>query len=457
VAPVLSGGELGTPFNAAASGGTGLNSDGKQYAFNWDTKSVAVGTYQIILTLSDGSVQTKTLQIVTKGGYNGLLVDGTAAMTPGIGGLLAGDIELYIDNSSDLFTSDELIRLNDAVAAVDAIIADYGVSITEVADGGSANMVLDTGSTSAVGGYADGVLGCTGDGEITLTQGWNWYAGGDAAAIGADQYDFETVVIHELGHTLGLGHNPDSTSVMYATLSTGVTKRSFTIADLNIPDVPDSADSLRAALPASSQFEGATGATGLSSRHLASGSMGLTLSHSPTVHAGVIITNGWTRSVLIPPSIATAESFPKPPNPWTGADSELTENLTPADVTTRFEPSVVMPPEDQDGFLLPLNCSASFDRTSAQPGAPRSGGSSDRVDVHGAAIQEWTCADASTERCPDAAVPTLRSRITPSPELLEAQPSEPWLKDLLFAALCITPVLHSFDQKERYERKNTIV
>jgi hypothetical protein len=246
VAPVLSGGALGTPFNPTPSNGIGLRNDGKQYTFNWDTKNVPVGTYQIILTLSDGTVQTKTLQIVTKGGYNGLLVDGTVATTTGIGGLLAGDIELYIENSSGLLTSDELARIDDAVAAVDAIIADYGVTITEVTVSASANMVLDTASTSAVGGFADGVLGCTGDGEITLIQGWNWYAGSDGTSIGAGQYDFETVVVHELGHALGLGHSTTAGSVMYPTLDAGAVNRGMATADLNVADNSSGADGLHA-------------------------------------------------------------------------------------------------------------------------------------------------------------------------------------------------------------------
>jgi probable HAF family extracellular repeat protein len=236
VAPVQSGGVIGTPFNPTPSNGIGLRNDGKQYIFNWDTKGVAVGTYQIQLTLADGTVQTKTLQIVTKGGYAALLVDGTGG-TATMGGLLAGDIELYVDNSNGDLTTDQLDRIQDAVTAVDAVTEPYGVAVREVTDSTQADVTLNMDTTSAVGGYADGVLGCTTDaGQITIIQGWDFYAGSDAAQMGAGQYDFQTVVTHELGHALGLGHTSDSTSVMYAMLDTGTVHRSLATADLNVPD-----------------------------------------------------------------------------------------------------------------------------------------------------------------------------------------------------------------------------
>jgi parallel beta-helix repeat protein len=237
VAPVLSGGGLGTPFNPTPTAGTSLRNDGLQYIFNWDTKGVAVGTYEILLTLADGTLQTKTLQIVTKCGSNGLIVNGTSGTTTTVGGLLGGDITLYVDNTNGDLTADELTRVQDAVTAVDAVTEPYGVKVEEVSDPTLADVTLNMDITSAVGGYADGVLGCTTDaGQITIINGWNFYAGSDATQIGSGQYDFETVVTHELGHALGLGHSTDSTSVMYATLNAGTVNRSLTTADLNVPD-----------------------------------------------------------------------------------------------------------------------------------------------------------------------------------------------------------------------------
>src|SRR5262249_4959909 len=157
--------------------------------------------------------------------------------TPAVGALLGGNIDLYVDNSNGDLTSDEIARIQEAVNAVESVTEPYGVTVAEVTDPALADVTLNMDTTSAVGGYADGVLGCTTDaGQITIITGWNYYAGSDPTQIASSQYDFETVVTHEFGHALGLGHSTDSPSVMYATLNTGTVNRSLTSADLNVPD-----------------------------------------------------------------------------------------------------------------------------------------------------------------------------------------------------------------------------
>src|SRR5262249_5073827 len=194
-------------------------------------------TYTVGLSLLDGSAYTVTVQIKAAHGSAGLTTDAAGGIGSTLGGLLGGDLELYVDNSNCDLTADELARIHDAGRSVDAVTERYGVAIQEVTDPTMADVTLNMDVTSAVGGYADGVLGCTTDaGQITLIQGWNFYAGSDATQIGAGQYDFETVVTHELGHALGLVHSTDSTSVMYATLNSGAVNRSLTTADLNVVD-----------------------------------------------------------------------------------------------------------------------------------------------------------------------------------------------------------------------------
>jgi hypothetical protein len=82
-----------------------------------------------------------------------------------------------------------------------------------------------------------GVLGVTeAGGRITIINGWNWYLGTDTSTVGKNQYDFETVIAHELGHALGLGHSVDGGSVMYPYLATGQGRRTLTFSDVALID-----------------------------------------------------------------------------------------------------------------------------------------------------------------------------------------------------------------------------
>jgi hypothetical protein len=175
--------------------------------------------------------------------------DGTGDVAGIANTLLAGDLNVYINDPNGLFTADELARIQDAINTWDALLASYDVTITEVSDPTQANIVIDTSTTSACGGMANGVLGCFNapNSEITMIQGWNWYAGADPAQIGSSQYDFETTILHELGHALGLGGSTNPASPMYEVLAAGVADRTVTAADLNIPDPPAGADPQTAA------------------------------------------------------------------------------------------------------------------------------------------------------------------------------------------------------------------
>jgi uncharacterized repeat protein (TIGR01451 family) len=168
-------------------------------------------------------------------------VDATAEGVVGYGySMERGTLLVYVDNSSGNVTPAEHARIDDAIAAYNTQLASDDLTLVEVGpdQASVANVTINVADTTVIGGVAAGVLGVTwanGSGmSITMVDGWNWWTGANSSEIGAGQYDFETAAMHELGHSIGLGHSPDSASVMYPYLASGQFKRALTVADLGL-------------------------------------------------------------------------------------------------------------------------------------------------------------------------------------------------------------------------------
>jgi hypothetical protein len=113
------------------------------------------------LSLSGNGVSTQVAD-----GSAGSQLDNANAGT-----LLAGNLFVYISDPTGLFTANELSRIQDAINAWDNLLVPYSVTIAEVSDPSLANVVIDTGTTSAAGSASDGILGCyNSTGEITILQ-----------------------------------------------------------------------------------------------------------------------------------------------------------------------------------------------------------------------------------------------------------------------------------------------
>jgi Ca2+-binding RTX toxin-like protein len=158
-----------------------------------------------------------------------------AAPLVNAGELVIATIGVTLASEVRSVTPEEQARFRAALAVFNDAFGVYGVTLVELGSLAAVDLefFISLAPTSPCGDASDGVLGCTsGLGIITVLEGWNWYLGEDAALIGASQYDFQTVVTHEIGHAIGLDHSGNPNSVMYFALAAGDVHRSLTDLDL---------------------------------------------------------------------------------------------------------------------------------------------------------------------------------------------------------------------------------
>ena len=171
-----------------------------------------------------------------------LAAGSTSTAGAGVGEILSGShlqsgsLGVAIDLPQGPEKGAELAAIGSAISTLNSQIVPLGVSFVEVsaANAASAPVHITMASTSGIGGEAQGVLGAfSPGGRITLINDWNWYLGSNPTRISQNQYDFQSVVTHELGHVLGLGENSDPSSAMSLYLNKGQVDRYLTGTDIS--------------------------------------------------------------------------------------------------------------------------------------------------------------------------------------------------------------------------------
>src|SRR5205807_152627 len=117
------------------------------------------------------------------------------------GGTYLVALELPADGLEDA----EHARIEGAFATLNGLLGQFGITLAEFdpTTWGTPDVQLRLTDRSVIGGAADGILGVTEvGGRISILTGWDYYLGADTGAVGAGQYDFQTVVTHELGHAV---------------------------------------------------------------------------------------------------------------------------------------------------------------------------------------------------------------------------------------------------------------
>jgi hypothetical protein len=216
---------LGTPTGLTAAGSWTLNS---------------ANTTPTGITL-DPTGASNSLWVVDSGTDTVYEYANARSLTSGTG-FLASTFKLTAANTNAQDIFDPFIsnsgQVDDTIVPLDGQLGAFGVQLAEVSAAGDqgADIRIQLASSSELSGLAQGVLGSTFANDITINGDWNHYVGADRNSACAGQIDFQSVIAHESGPVLGLGHSSDLASAMSPYLAAGQAKHDLSASDLVILD-----------------------------------------------------------------------------------------------------------------------------------------------------------------------------------------------------------------------------
>jgi hypothetical protein len=201
------------------------------------------------------------------------------------------------DDTGNGLNADQVSRLSDAMTYLNSALGAFGVSLSWAADATSADVTVHFATSTPEGDASAGVIGfTTPDNNVYFVTTWTYYNGADPTQIASNQLDFETLAIHELAHTVGLGESDDANSVMYEYLAAGTVRRTFTDSNLSLINTnsdrymkfatgsPVGAEALLEALATSGRFGTNVGLNGSPSGRELSRTLGDWTGHSDAVN-----------------------------------------------------------------------------------------------------------------------------------------------------------------------------